>query len=95
MGREEKTDLRFRRKTARVSGENQENDILEETRELIKIIVTSIKNELKLRGEATSLFGVQRWTFDVRSSSFNITLYGMISGYTAFGLQVQWITLRI
>jgi hypothetical protein len=35
------------------------NDILEETRELITIFVTSIKKELKLRSGVTSLFDVQ------------------------------------
>ena len=54
----------------------KKNDILEETRELIKIIVTSIKKELKLRSGATSLFDVQRWTFDVRCLRlFEVHLY--------------------
>jgi hypothetical protein len=63
------------------------NDILQETEELIKIFVTSIKtaekkqkyiswfgieflktNEIKLWSRATSLFDVQRWTFDVGCS---------------------------
>ena len=30
-------------------------------------------NEIKLRSGATSIFDVQRWTFDVRRSSFKIT----------------------
>ncbi len=60
----------------------------EETKELIKMYVTSIiqlqrnrnlylrfgieiskTNELKMRSEVTSLFDVQRWTFDVRRSA--------------------------
>jgi hypothetical protein len=31
-------------------------------------------NEIKLRSGATSLFDVQRWTFDVGRSSFKTTL---------------------
>jgi hypothetical protein len=31
-------------------------------------------NEIKLLSGATSLFDVQRWTFDVRCSSFKTTL---------------------
>jgi hypothetical protein len=62
----------------------------EETEELIKNFVTSIKTaeknrnihstfdigylKIKLRSGATSSFDVQRWTFDVRRSSFEITL---------------------
>jgi len=33
--------------------------------------------KIKLRSEATSLFDVQRWTFDVGRSSFKTTLYGI------------------
>jgi len=33
-------------------------------------------NEIKLRSGATSLFDVQRWTFDVRCLSFKTILYG-------------------
>jgi len=34
-------------------------------------------NEIRLRSAATSLFDVQRWTFDVRRSSFKTTLHGI------------------
>jgi hypothetical protein len=34
-------------------------------------------NENKLRSGATSLFDVQRWTFDVRCSSFKTTLHSV------------------
>jgi len=34
-------------------------------------------NEIELRSGATSLFDVQRWTFDVRRSSSKTTLYGI------------------
>jgi len=34
--------------------------------------------EIKLQSGATSLFDVQRWTFDVRRSSFKPTLHGII-----------------
>jgi hypothetical protein len=33
-------------------------------------------NEIKLRSEATSLFDVQRWKFDVRCLFFKSALYG-------------------
>jgi hypothetical protein len=38
-------------------------DILQETQELI-----NFNPEIKIRSEATSLFDVQRWTFDVGRS---------------------------
>ncbi len=34
-------------------------------------------NEIKLRSEASSLFDVRCWMFDVRRSSFKTTLYGV------------------
>ncbi len=34
-------------------------------------------NGIKFQSAATSLFDVQRWTFDVRRSSFKTTLYGI------------------
>jgi hypothetical protein len=34
-------------------------------------------NEIKLRSGATSLFDVQRWTFEVRRSSLETSLYGI------------------
>ncbi|MBC8247939.1 MAG: hypothetical protein H8E81_10160 [Deltaproteobacteria bacterium] len=34
-------------------------------------------NEIKLQSEATSLFDVQRWTFDVRRSSLETSPYGI------------------
>ena len=57
----------------------------EETEELIKIFVTSIKTAekkqkqktygIKLRSEATSLFDVQRSMFDVGRSSFKPLIF--------------------
>ena len=38
-------------------------------------------NEIKLRSAATSLFDVQRWTFDVGCSSFKPTPYGINATY--------------
>jgi hypothetical protein len=34
-------------------------------------------NEIKLQSEASSLFDVRCWMFDVRRSSFKTTLYGV------------------
>jgi len=57
------------------------DDILQETEELIKIFVTSIKTaEKKPRlGVVGCLFFIRCWTFDVRvgRSSFKTTLYGI------------------
>ena len=61
MGKEEETDFWHGRLAVRVFGENHFDIVFLKT---IKI---------KLLSAATSLFDVQRWTFDVRRSSLKTT----------------------